>query len=43
LSVGAIVGIAIGAVVLVGVAGFIGYKFCKKRQPETVVYETLNN
>jgi hypothetical protein len=41
LSGGAIAGIVIGAVVLVGIAGFFGFKFYKKRQ--TVAYESMNN
>ncbi len=43
LSGGAIAGIVIGAVVLVGIAGFVGFKLFKKKQAQTVVYESVNN
>jgi len=35
--------IVVGVVIFVGVAGFFGYKFCKKNQATAVVYESVNN
>lgn len=43
LSGGAIAGIVIAALVLVGIAGFVGFKLYKKKQATAVVYESVNN